>query len=129
MPGRHEGRSWTRPDAYLSPAIGPAGQKERLAPFRAAFPDTVATAGRLGEMPTIAVLRWAARGTHWGACLGRPVAWKGTAISCLAVGKIEDEWGNVELAGLLRQLHATTDDVLLPREGVGATPIDREGDQ
>lgn len=126
--------SWACPDAYLPPAIGPAGQKERLALFRAAFPDTAVTVGRLGVTATIAVLRWTASGTHRGTLLGRPatgrsVTWKGTTIYCLAGGKIEDEWGNVDLAGLLRQLDATIDGVLLPWKSVGATPIDREGEQ
>ncbi|HEX5503729.1 MAG TPA: ester cyclase [Thermomicrobiales bacterium] len=119
--------SWACPDAYLPPAIGPAGQKEHLALFRAAFPDAAVTVGRLGVTAAMAVVRWTARGTHRGALLGRPatgraVTWKGTTIYCLAGGKIEDEWGNLDLAGLLRQLDTTTDGVLPVGESAGATP-------
>lgn len=126
--------SWACPDAYLPPALGPAGQQERLALFRAAFPDTVVTVGRLGVTASMAVVRWTARGTHRGALLGRPptgraVAWRGTTIYCLARGQIEDEWGNVGLAGLLRQLDATTDGVLPVGKSAGATPSDREEDE
>ena len=101
--------SWACPDAGLSPAIGPGGQRERLTLFRAAFPDSKFTIGELGARADFVVLRWTATGTHRGALLGvhptgKRVTRRGTAIYCLVDGQIADEWGHFDLRGLLRQL-------------------------
>ena len=101
--------SWACPDAGLSPAIGPAGQRDRLALFRAAFPDSEFAIRELGARADFVVLRWAATGTHQGALLGvsptgKRATRRGTAIYCLAGGRIAEEWGHFDLRGLLRQL-------------------------
>jgi predicted ester cyclase len=101
--------SWACPDAGLSPAIGPGGQRERLTMFRAAFPDSKFTIGALGARADFVVLRWTATGTHLGVLLGvhptgKRVTRRGTAIYCLVDGRIAEEWGHFDLRGLLRQL-------------------------
>ncbi len=50
--------------AAMSPAIGPGGQKDRLAIFHAAFPDSRFTVGYLGAAADFVVVRWTASGTH-----------------------------------------------------------------
>jgi steroid delta-isomerase-like uncharacterized protein len=103
--------SWAFPDARLAPAVGPEGQRDRLAMFRAAFPDSAFTLGHLGARADFVVLHWTASGTHRGALLGVPptgkrITRRGTAIYCLVDGRIAEEWGYFDLRGLLRQLGA-----------------------
>ena len=103
--------SWAFPDADMSPAIGPGGQKDRLAMFHAAFPDSRFTVGYLGAAADFVVVRWTASGTHQEALLGvaptgKRIARRGTAIYCLVEGQIAEEWGHFDLRGMMRQLRA-----------------------
>jgi len=57
------------------------------------------------------VIRWTIRGTHQGPFLGiaptgKSAIWSGLNIFRLAGGKIVEEWGVADIAGLLHQLGA-----------------------
>jgi len=99
---------------YTSPTAEPltlAGQKQRLAGFRAAFPDIhLEIADVLAEGDRV-VLRSTIRGTHLGAFQGIPPTGHRVYVSLLDAfrfkdGKIVEHWGGPDLLDLVQQLGA-----------------------
>lgn len=86
-----------------------AGQKQRIADFRRAFPDLRLEIDQiLAEDDQVAV-RVILRGTHQGpffaiAPTGKYMTITATDIVRFDNGKIVEHWGNMDELGLLRQL-------------------------
>ncbi len=97
--------------ALPEPVRGPAGVKELVAGYRAAFPDLrVSTDQQIGDGDTVAT-RWTAVGTHHGelfgiAPTGKQATISGISIERFAGGKIAEEWISWDTLGLLQQLGA-----------------------
>lgn len=92
---------------------GDGAWKQRMAGYRAAFPDLHFTVEDLiTERDTVAArLSWA--GAHRGAFLGVPPTGRRVAVSGMAVwrigdGRMAEEWVAEDLLGLLRDLGAST---------------------
>ncbi|PYT17104.1 MAG: hypothetical protein DMG59_08455 [Acidobacteria bacterium] len=88
---------------------GPKGQKELLAKYTSAFPDTKFTLGDLIGDGDLVAVRWTVRGTHRGelqgiAPTGRQVNLTGIMIARIANGKIAETWSNWDALGMLQQL-------------------------
>lgn len=88
---------------------GPAGAKQYIGLFCAAFPDIQITVDDLFAEGDKVALRWSARGTHTGELMGiaptgRPVAVTGHAIYRIAKGQIEEDWITGDTLGVLQQL-------------------------
>ena len=92
-------------------ARGPAGVRELIAGYRAAFPDIrVTVEDQIAEGDRV-VTRWAATGTHQGELLGMPATGKqgtvtGITIDRIADGKIVESWDNWDTLGLMQPLGA-----------------------
>lgn len=90
---------------------GPAGVRESIAGYRAAFPDLhLAVEAQIAEGDTV-VTRWRAVGTHQGELMGMPATGKqgtvtGITIDRIADGKIAESWTNWDTLGLMQQLGA-----------------------
>ena len=88
---------------------GPAGQKQLVGMYRAAFPDVrMAIEDMTAEGDRVAV-RWTARGTNTGEMMGMPATGKparvtGMFVNRIAAGKIAEGWGNFDALGMLQQL-------------------------
>jgi steroid delta-isomerase-like uncharacterized protein len=85
------------------------GQKRRIAAFRAAMPDLEFLIEDLFAEGDRVGFRVKIRGTHQGTFLG--VAPTGKQLVATAIdiarlenGKIVDHWGEMDMAGLMRQL-------------------------
>lgn len=85
------------------------GQKHRIAAFRAAMPDLEFLIEDLFAGGDRVGFRVKIRGTHQGTFLG--VAPTGRQLTVTAIdiarledGKIVDHWGEMDMAGLMRQL-------------------------
>lgn len=90
-------------------APGREGAKQRVAGFRAAFPDLHVTVEDIVAAGDRVVTRWAARGTHTGPLMGipptnKPAAWVSIHINRVADGQIKEDWHASDLLGVLRQL-------------------------
>lgn len=97
--------------ALPEPVRGPAGIKEVVAGYRAAFPDLRVKADDQISEGQIVVTRWTAVGTHKGelfgiAATGKQATVTGISIERIAGGKIAEEWVNWDALGLLQQLGA-----------------------
>jgi steroid delta-isomerase-like uncharacterized protein len=89
--------------------VGPPGEKQIVAGYRAAFPDLVITIeDQIAEGDRV-VTRWTARGTHtgdlWGiAATAREVTVTGTSVDRIKGGRIAESWSNWDTIGLMQQL-------------------------
>jgi steroid delta-isomerase-like uncharacterized protein len=90
---------------------GPAGFRQLVERYRAAFPDTtMRVTSTIAEGDTIAT-HWTATGTHTGELMGiaptgREVTVEGTQIDRIRDGKIVESHGLFDALGLLQQLGA-----------------------
>lgn len=97
--------------ANPEPHRGPAGVKEFISTYRAAFPDArVTVEEQLAEGDLVAT-RWSGRGTHEGELMGisptgKRVTVSGLTISRLKGGKIVEEFQNWDTFGMMQQLGA-----------------------
>jgi steroid delta-isomerase-like uncharacterized protein len=93
------------------PTRGPAGMKEFVARYRAAFEGASLTVhDQIAEGDSVAT-RWTGRGTHTGeiagiAPTGKDVTVSGLTISRFAGGKVVEEWTTWDTLGMLVQLGA-----------------------
>ena len=99
---------------YLSPTAAPldvAGQKQRLAGFRAAFPDIQITLEDIFAEGDRVAFRSTMRGTHQGAFLGLAPTGRAVTVSLVDVmrvenGRLVEHWGGPDLLNLAQQLGA-----------------------
>lgn len=90
---------------------GPAGVKELIAGYRAAFPDIhVTIEDQIADGDRV-VTRWSVKGTHQGELMGMPATGKqatvtGITIDRIADGRIAESWDNWDTLGLMQQLGA-----------------------
>ena len=92
---------------------GPKGQKELLAKYTSAFPDTRFTIDSVIAEGDMVALRWSVRGTHQGELEGiaatkRQVSLTGILMAQIANGKIAETWTNWDTLGMLQQLGVVT---------------------
>jgi steroid delta-isomerase-like uncharacterized protein len=97
--------------ANPEPLRGPAGVKEFISMYRAAFPDARITVEQQLAEGDLVATRWSGRGTHEGELLGveptgKQVTVSGLTISKLENGKIIEEFQNWDTFGLMKQLGA-----------------------
>jgi steroid delta-isomerase-like uncharacterized protein len=90
---------------------GPAGVRELIAGYRAAFPDIRITIEDQVAEGDLVVTRWSATGTHQGELLGMPATGKqatvtGVTIDRIVDGRIVESWDNWDTLGLMQQLGA-----------------------
>lgn len=90
---------------------GPAGVRELIAGYRAAFPDIQVTIEDQIADGDRVVTRWRATGTHKGELMGMPATGKqatvmGITIDRIADGRIAESWDNWDTLGLMQQLGA-----------------------
>jgi steroid delta-isomerase-like uncharacterized protein len=90
---------------------GPAGLKQQISMYRAAFPDLQFTIEDIVDQDDRVVIRWSSRGTHQGELMGlaptgKVVTVTGISIDRFADGKIAESWTNWDVLGLMRQLGA-----------------------
>ncbi len=90
---------------------GPAGVKEVIAGYRAAFPDIQVTIEDQIAEGDLVVTRWRATGTHQGELMGMPATGKqatvtGITIDLIADGRIVESWDNWDTLGMMQQLGA-----------------------
>jgi steroid delta-isomerase-like uncharacterized protein len=90
---------------------GPAGLREQISMYRAAFPDLQFTIEDTIAQDDRVVIRWSSRGTHRGELMGlaptgKVVTVTGISIDRFAEGKIVESWTNWDVLGLMRQLGA-----------------------
>ncbi len=97
---------------HLAAAAAPLdreAQKQRVAGFRAAFPDVQLTIDDLIAEGDRVALRVTIRGTHRGKLLDIEPTGKSVAISALDIvrfenGKMVEHWGGPDLFALMQQL-------------------------
>lgn len=100
---------------HLSPLHEPLGREtqiERLAGFRAAFPDITITVEDVVAEDDRVAFRSVMRGTHSGEFAGIPATGKRVTVALLDVirvenGKFAEQWGGPDVFDMLRQLGAT----------------------
>jgi steroid delta-isomerase-like uncharacterized protein len=90
---------------------GPAGVKELIAGYRAAFPDIHITIEDQIADGDYVVSRWSGTGTHQGELMGMPATGKqatvtGITIDRIADGRIAESWDNWDTLGMMQQLGA-----------------------
>jgi steroid delta-isomerase-like uncharacterized protein len=90
-------------------ASGREGAKQRVAGYRAAFPDLHVTVEDIIAVGDRVVTRWAARGTHRGPLMGipptnKPAAWVSIHINRVEDGQIKEDWHASDLLGVMRQV-------------------------
>ena len=92
------------------PVRGPAGFKQFITMYRAAFPDLHFTIEEEIAEGDRVVVRWTARGTHWGELMGIPPTGKPATVTVITIaraaanGKFEEVWNNLDSLGMLQQL-------------------------
>jgi len=99
---------------YLSPLAEPLhvnGQKQRLAGFRAAFPDVQITVEDMFAEGDRVVFRSTMRATHQGSFQGIQPTGNRVTVALLDVirfgnGKFIEHWGGPDLFDLVKQLGA-----------------------
>ncbi|HEU0001247.1 MAG TPA: ester cyclase [Ktedonobacteraceae bacterium] len=84
-------------------------QKKRIAGFHTAMPDLVFIVDDLFAEADRVVFRVTIRGAHEGAFLGVAPTGKQLTVTAIDIarlenGKIVDHWGQMDMAGLMRQL-------------------------
>jgi len=90
---------------------GPAGVKEVIAGYRAAFPDIrVMIEDQIADGDLV-VTRWRATGTHQGELMGMSATGKqatvtGITIDRIVGGRIAESWDNWDTLGMMQQLGA-----------------------
>jgi steroid delta-isomerase-like uncharacterized protein len=102
---------------YADPAIpgippGPAGQKQLIGTYQAAFPDARWEVEEMFAAGDKVVTRWAGSGTHKAALQGNPsipptgkkVRVTGVWIHRISSGKIVETWNHWDMMGMLQQL-------------------------
>lgn len=77
--------------------------------WRQAFPDAVCTVDKLVAEGDLVAASWTCRGTNTGTGQGLPATGKAVAVSGITIfrvkdGKLAEEWGVVDMWGLLKQL-------------------------
>jgi steroid delta-isomerase-like uncharacterized protein len=97
--------------ANPEPLHGPAGVKEFISTYRAAFPDARITVEQQLAEGDLVATRWSGRGTHEGELLGiqptgKQATVSGLTISRLVGGKVVEEFQNWDTFGLMQQLGA-----------------------
>jgi steroid delta-isomerase-like uncharacterized protein len=97
--------------ASPEPLRGPAGVKEFISTYRAAFPDARITVEQQLAEGDLVATRWTGRGTHEGELMGitatsKRVTVSGLTISRLEGGKIVEEFQNWDTFGMMQQLGA-----------------------
>ena len=88
---------------------GPESEKQRVALYRAAFPDLHVSIDDLIAEKDQVVVRWAARGTHRGelkgvAPTGREITVTGISVVRISHGKFVQGWASWDAQGLTEQL-------------------------
>lgn len=90
---------------------GPAGIRELIAGYRAAFPDIhITIEDQIADGDRV-VTRWSAKGTHQGELMGMPATGKQTTVTGITIdriadGRIAESWDNWDTLGLMQQLGA-----------------------
>ncbi len=85
------------------------GQKQRILAFRRAFPDwQLAVEDMIVEGDKV-TFRMAGRGTHQGTFMGTPPTGKQVTVTAIDIarfadGKIVEQWGQMDMLGILQQL-------------------------
>jgi steroid delta-isomerase-like uncharacterized protein len=97
--------------ANPEPLRGPAGVKEFISTYRAAFPDARITVEQQLAEGDLVATRWTGRGTHEGELMGisptgKRVTVSGLTVSRLEGGKIVEEFQNWDTFGMMQQLEA-----------------------
>ncbi len=97
--------------ALPEPVRGPAGVKEQVSGYRAAFPDLRLTAETMLAEGDRVVIRWTAVGTHEGelfgvAPTGRQATVTGISLTRIVGGRIVEDWTSWDALGLMQQLGA-----------------------
>ena len=93
----------------LDKPLGKEAQKQRLAGFFTAMPDLAFTLDDLFAEGDRVVFRVTIQGTHEGTFLGVAPTGKQLTVTAIDIarlenGKIVDHWGQMDMAGLMRQL-------------------------
>ncbi len=88
---------------------GPEGAKAAHQVFLASFPDLQGTTEDLIAEGDKVMERYTVRGTHKGPFMGAPATGKKFAVETIAIfrianGKIVEQWGMNDAAGLMAQL-------------------------
>lgn len=101
-------------NASPEPIRGPEGYKENVRMIRNAFPDMDVTTDHLIAEGDLVVNHYTITGTHEGPLTGieptgAEVTFSGMAIIRFEDGKIVEDWGNVDLFGLMQQIGAIPD--------------------
>jgi len=101
---------------------GPAGIKEIIRMYRAAFPDLRITIDEQIAEGDRVVTRWTSRGTHKGQLMdlaptGKTATVVGMSIDRIENGKIVESWVNWDLAGLMQQLTGKMEQRVRPDGG------------
>jgi steroid delta-isomerase-like uncharacterized protein len=96
-------------DPFIPTGRGPAGMKQVIAPYHAAFSDAHWAVEETIATGDTVVTRWTGSGTHDGAlagitATGKRVAVSGIWIHRLTDGTIVESWNNWDSLGLLQQL-------------------------
>jgi predicted ester cyclase len=105
-----------RVDHAMPPGMpkGPAGHRQFLAPWYAAFPDVQFTIEQILAEGDLVATHWTVRATHTGELMGIPATGKkvmmtGTVIDRIVDGKIAESWVNNDQLGLFQQIGAVQD--------------------
>jgi steroid delta-isomerase-like uncharacterized protein len=97
--------------ANPEPLRGPAGVKEFISTYRAAFPDARITVEQQLAEGDLVATRWTGRGTHEGELMGISPTGKRVTVSGLTISRLEDdkiveEFQNWDTFGMMQQLEA-----------------------
>ena len=88
---------------------GPAGEKQFVQIYRAAFPDVhITVEDQLAESDKV-VTRWTATGTHKGDLMGIPPTNKRATVTGVDIarfhdGKVVEAWVSYDMHGMMQQL-------------------------
>ena len=98
---------------YAPPEVplGPEGYKQTVNLYRTALPDMHYTVDEMVAEGDKVAVRWNGRGTHEGSLMGiaptgKQVTITGISILRIAGGKVVEEWGEMDMLGVLQQLGA-----------------------
>jgi steroid delta-isomerase-like uncharacterized protein len=77
--------------------------------WRQAFPDAVCAVDQLVAEGDLVTARWTCRGTNTGVGQGLPATGKAVVVPGITIfrvrdGKLAEEWGLIDMWGMLRQL-------------------------
>lgn len=99
------------PIGMMEQKQGAEGVKSTIIMLQSAFPGfTISIDEMLADKDKVAI-RWTIRGTHQGTLMGmaptgKSVSWSGVNILRITGGKIVEESGMADIAGLMQQLGA-----------------------